>query len=309
MYKLWTIFALVLVGCAELTTLADAEPEDVAVSDGAPADSGRDAQDARVLAFDGDAGVLDAWAGDANALTPDAAQDGAMDSEVVTDGAVADADTSADGGGIDPDAGPDPDPDGGPPDAGAPDAGPMWVPGALRPRPPVVYVGAPAGCPLPSGPLRTQPYTDAMYSPIVVMDRWTEPCSPGLVYTHSVPDSIASWCLAELEAATTCAGLARAVADCRSCGDAWVDTVIDAGCPLDQDLSAPAPSEGAACADIEAIRREGECRAACPYNTTPPRVVADWCVSWASGSLSCDDLYLSVSECQVCAELAREMGP
>lgn len=185
----------------------------------------------------------------------------------------------------------------------------MWVPGALRPRPPVAYAGAPAGCPLPSGPLRSQPYTDALYSPIVVMDRWMETCSPGLVYGHSVPDSIAGWCRAELEAATTCAALARAVADCRACGDAWVDTVIDAGCPLDEDLSVPAPSVGAACADIESIRREGGCRAACPYDATPPQAVADWCASWANGSLSCDDLTLSAQECHVCAELAREIGP
>jgi hypothetical protein len=110
-------------------------------------------------------------------------------------------------------------------------------------------------------------------------------------------------------AATTCSGLASAVASCRACGDAWVDTVIDAGCPLDQDLAPRVASLSGACASIEGIRREGDCRAVCPYPETPPQVVADWCATWAGGALSCDDLYLSAQECRVCAELAREIGP
>lgn len=296
MKKIWMV--LVLGGCStsfapDGALVADAgSPEDAALMlDASPEDGGTDASP-------------DGGAPDANEAPEDAGVLLAMDAGMVEDAAVADAATSD--GGMAIDAAPDP-PDGGALDDAGSDAGPVWVPGAMRPRPPVVYVGAPTECPMPSGPMLTPGVTNALYSSVVLMDRWMEPCRPGDVYGHSVPNSISEWCDGELRAATTCAELAQAVADCRSCGSAWVDTVIDAGCPLDEDLTTTV-GVSMACSDIYAIRREGDCRAACPYDAPPPVAVAAWCHTWAEGALSCDDLYLSVQECHVCSELARELA-
>jgi hypothetical protein len=302
------LLVILLAGCAEVTPSmlvdsddagdAGAPPGDAAWHEDAQGGAGDSGPDARVLILpDADGGGTTADGGP-DVSEPDAGLD---------DGGALEPDASAD-----PDGGEPPREDGAMPmadagsDAGS-DAGPMWVPGAMRPRPPVVYIGAPASCPLPSGDLRTAGWTGAMYEDIVVMDRWMEPCTPGDVYGHSVPASIATWCNGLLRAATTCAGLASVVADCRSCGGAWVDTVIDAGCPLDADLTATIATP-AACGDMTDIRREGECRVACPYSADPPTAVAEWCSTWAGGALSCDDLYLSGRECFVCSELARELS-
>ncbi len=288
MYKFWTILVVAMMGCSEpslvldandAAALADAEP---ASEDAEPSDAGEDA---------------------ANEGPADGGAPLAMDAGVGEDAAMADAAISADGG-MDVDAGPDPDGGGAEPDAGS-DAGPVCG-ATIRPRPPAVYAGAPAGCPAPSGPMLSGSAASTPLYGISIEDRWGT-CSPGEVFIHTVPDSIQTWCRAELEAATDCADLAYRVADCRACASAWVGWFEDtSGCPL----GAPSPGTvdwASACGSLAGVACASGCGVACPYAASPRLDVATWCQTWMDGARSCADLDLAARECQTCYALAREI--